>query len=130
VPEGHILPGEKEDVDDAPATDDELHALLAGTYIPRSIPVSLSLPSLPSADSLLPGNAQLRMVCPGRGPIPGRAEISVTHDPTAIRGCRVDIGGALGGLGVDVDVEALEEVVRRGGGLGIPGRVWVSGGLK
>lgn len=55
--------------------------------------------------------------------LPPHAQITIAHDPSRRRGIsvRVDMSGA-GLAGAMVD--QLEEMVRRGGALGVPGRVW------
>ena len=65
--------------------------------------------------------ARIAMTSPERPPISGLVEIVVTFDPTRPRGVAIEITGA---VGVDVNVEVLEEACRRGGLLGLPGRVW------
>lgn len=47
--------------------------------------------------------------------------ISVTLSGAA--GATVKVQGA---MGVDVQTSTLEEVVRRGGTLGLPGRIWAA----
>ena len=101
--------------------------------MPRSIPVNIHLPTAPPpplADHLFAHTdvdmgpsrrARIIMTSPERSPISGLVEISVTFDPTRPRGVAVEISGA---VGVDVNVEVLEEACRRGGLLGLPGRVW------
>jgi hypothetical protein len=61
------------------------------------------------------------MTSPERPPITGLVEISVEFDVTRTRGVAVHIDGA---LGADLKPEAMEEVCRRGGALGLPGRAW------
>lgn len=68
-----------------------------------------------------PNHARITMSTPERPPISGLVEIAVTFDPGRLRGVAVAISGA---MGVDVNVEVLEEACRRGGLLGLPGRVW------
>jgi len=127
-----------------PATEDLLQALLNGTYTPNSIPIEIYLPpptnaAFSSADlsfSVPHGIARqppkISMTLPERLPISGLVEIVVSYDLTRPKGVRVDVGGGLGmGIGVEgsgVDVEALEEVCRRGGLFGLGGRVWKGSG--
>lgn len=107
-----------------------------GTITPRSIPVNIHLPipvPSPLTDSLFDtdtdmdmappprARARVTMTSPERPPISGLVEIGVTFDPTRRRGVAVEVNGA---VGVDVNVEVLEEACRRGGLLGLPGRVW------
>lgn len=61
------------------------------------------------------------MLSPERPPIPGQVEISVAFDPSRPRGIALNINGA---MGADLNSDVLEEVCRRGGLLGLPGRVW------
>lgn len=64
------------------------------------------------------------MTSPERPPITGLVEISVSYDNSRPRGVAVNIGGA---IGVDLNSDTLEEVCRRGGTFGLPGRVWAKG---
>lgn len=71
------------------------------------------------------------MTLPEKPPISGLVEIIVAYDQSRPKGVRVEVGGGIGmGLGMDmgagVDLEGLEEVVRRGGIFGLGGRVWKS----
>ncbi|KAH9013577.1 hypothetical protein EDB85DRAFT_2158086 [Lactarius pseudohatsudake] len=77
---------------DAEATEEELRALLSGTYTPLSIPVNVYV-DFPRA---------------------------AAH---ARNGATVEVQGA---MGADVQMATLEEAVRRGGALGLPGRVWAA----
>jgi len=124
---------EEEDVaDDTTATEEDLQAILAGNFEPRKIPVNVSLPSESATDSLFgPGldfastsGPRIVMTCPERPPIAGLVEITVTHDETKPKGVSVEISGA---MGVDLKPADLEEICRRGGTLGLSGRVWASG---
>ncbi|KAH9069853.1 hypothetical protein EDB83DRAFT_2371538, partial [Lactarius deliciosus] len=54
-------------------------------------------------------------------PIPGMISISVLLNGPA--GATVEVQGA---MGADVQMATLEEAVRRGGALGLPGRVWAA----
>jgi len=53
--------------------------------------------------------------------MPGMVIISVVLSGAA--GATVEVQGA---MGADVQMTTLEEVVRRGGTLGLPGRVWAA----
>lgn len=64
------------------------------------------------------------MTLPERLPITGFTEVIVSYDQTRGNGVKVEIGGRMGMEGSGVDVELLEEVCRRGGGLGVAGRIW------
>ncbi|KAI1784243.1 hypothetical protein LXA43DRAFT_1101647 [Ganoderma leucocontextum] len=115
--------------EDTTVTDDDLQAVLKGSVQPRSIPVNVHIPTplSPFADndmSTYPvgrSDARITMTAPERPPISGLVEIGVTFDPSKARGVAVDITGA---VGVDLNTEVLEEACRRGGLLGLPGRVW------
>ncbi|KAI0747606.1 hypothetical protein C8Q80DRAFT_1103705 [Daedaleopsis nitida] len=130
IPEGLQANTAPPEPDEVAVTDDDLQAVLKGTLKPRSIPVNIHLPLPPPPDSpfaeadMDPGptrRARITMTTPERPPISGLVEIGVTLDPSRPRGVAVEITGA---MGVDVNVEALEEACRRGGLLGLPGRVW------
>ncbi|OCH92496.1 hypothetical protein OBBRIDRAFT_886227 [Obba rivulosa] len=136
MPEGLDIGGNYEDMNGSNATEEELQAVLAGTLNPRRIPVNIHLPSTPVSDPLLysadlsslavsdgqhPGRAKIVMSAPERPPMSGLVEITVTFDPSRPRGVALDIRGA---MGADIRLEALEEVCRRGGIFGLPGRVW------
>lgn len=115
---------------EAEATEEELRALLSGqhktpicrllcltwlsgTYTPRSIPVNVYV---------LP--AGLGLTFPERPPMPGMVIISVSLSGAAgAAGATVEVQGA---MGADVQMSTLEEAVRRGGTLGLPGRVWAA----
>ncbi|KAI8999049.1 hypothetical protein BD414DRAFT_512589 [Trametes punicea] len=136
LPEGLNANAAAEDPEDTTVTEDDLQAVLKGTVQPRKIPVNVYLPSQPPADALfgapdidafsLGGStsqhrARIVMTTPERPPISGLVEIGVTFDPSRSRGVAVDISGA---MGVDLRVDVLEEVCRRGGLFGLPGRIW------
>ena len=55
----------------------------------------------------------------------GLIEITVTHDESKPRGISVDVQGA---MGYELKAVELEEICRRGGVLGLSGRVWANGG--
>ncbi|OSC96619.1 hypothetical protein PYCCODRAFT_1420848 [Trametes coccinea BRFM310] len=133
VPDARAMDGDPED---AVVTEEDLQAVLKGTIQPRKIPVNVYLPAQPPSDSLFGGNdmdafslgepssqrrTRIVMTTPERPPISGLVEIGVTFDPSRPRGVAVDFSGA---MGVDVRSDALEEVCRRGGLFGLPGRVW------
>ncbi|KAJ7072545.1 hypothetical protein C8F01DRAFT_973867 [Mycena amicta] len=119
--------------DDTDATEDELMAVLNGTMTPRKIPVNVSLPQRADAafdPSLDPINmpsvdrrTRILMSCPERPPISGVVEITVAYDETRSRGVSVELSGA---MGCDIKSETLEEIVRRGGALGLAGRIWAN----
>jgi len=86
--------------------------MASGTYTPRSIPVNVYV--------LAPA-AGIGFTFPERPPMPGMVIISVVLSGAA--GATVEVQGA---MGADVQMTTLEEVVRRGGTLGLPGRVWAA----
>lgn len=104
-----------------------------GTFTPRRIPVNVLLPSGNQTDDLF-GPTELNflhgtrpkivMTCPERAPISGLIEITVEYDEKKPRGISVNIQGT---VGLDINASNLEEVCRRGGTWGLPGRIWASG---
>lgn len=93
-------------------------------YIHNGVPVPMTDPFDPSeiaAMSVPQRVTKLVMTAPERPPISGLVGITVAYDNTRARGVAVTINGA---LGADLRLDALEEVCRRGGMLGLPGRVW------
>lgn len=123
-------------------TEDDLDAVLKGAITPRRIPVNIYIPSNPphaplfdpsldptmalslaQLDPSPPDNRLTKIVLtsPERPPISGLVEIGVTFDPRRPRAVAVDVSGA---MGVNLQADVLEEVCRRGGALGLPGRVW------
>lgn len=64
------------------------------------------------------------MTSPEHPPMPGLVEITVTHDESKPRGVQVEVQGA---IGLDLKVGDFEEVCRRGGTLGLAGRIWTAG---
>ncbi|KAF9467288.1 hypothetical protein BDZ94DRAFT_1305379 [Collybia nuda] len=118
------------------ATEDELQAVLSGNITPRKIPVNVFLPlnniasdplfGTPDLDSLSiphlqPRRPKIVMTSPERPPISGLVEITIIYDETKPRGISVEVSGAMGS---DMKPDVLEEICRRGGGLGLSGRVW------
>jgi len=125
--------GEGNIQDDSVPTEEDLQAVLSGTFTPYRIPVNVTLPSGSATDSLFgpteldfpsPSRPKIVMTSPERPPISGLVEITVTHDETKPRGISVEIQGAMGS---DLKPTDLEEICRRGGTLGLPGRVWANG---
>ncbi|KAI9437579.1 hypothetical protein H4582DRAFT_2111791 [Lactarius indigo] len=98
------------DSPEAETTEEELRALLSGTYTPLSIPVNVYV-----------APAAVVLSFPERPPMPGMVSISVLLNGLA--GATVEVQGA---MGADVQMATLEEAVRRGGALGLPGRVWAA----
>ncbi|KAF8995428.1 hypothetical protein BDQ17DRAFT_1392198 [Cyathus striatus] len=115
------------------ATEEELHAVMSGTFTPQKIPVNVFLPSTsgPSEAQALfgseldiqPRRPKIFMTSPERLPITGMVEITVSYDESKPRGVSVEVMGA---MGADIKGDVLEEVCRRGGTLGLPGRIWSS----
>ncbi|KAH9166258.1 hypothetical protein EDB89DRAFT_2076031 [Lactarius sanguifluus] len=95
---------------DAEATEEDLRAFLSGTYTPVSIPVTVYV-----------APAAVVLTFPERPPMPGMISISALLNGPA--GATVEVQGA---MGADIQMATLEEAVRRGGALGLPGRVWAA----
>ncbi|KAF5386175.1 hypothetical protein D9615_002383 [Tricholomella constricta] len=119
-----------------PATEEELQAVLNGNLLPRKIPVNVFLPSQNIATDALfqasdldgislpqiqPRRPRIVMTSPERPPISGLVEIAVVYDESRPRGIVIEINGAMGS---DLEADVLEEICRRGGTLGLSGRVW------
>ena len=66
---------------------------------------------------------RIEMTSPERPPISGLVTISVTLDETQPRGLKVKVRGA---MGADLNQADMEEIARRGGTLGLPGKAWAS----
>ncbi|KZP34267.1 hypothetical protein FIBSPDRAFT_809370 [Athelia psychrophila] len=123
-----------------PVSEEVLEALLKGTHIPNEIPVELFFPStsnsnFPSVSELgfdisdtVPTHnrepPKLTMTLPERPPLTGFTEVIVSYDQMKVNGVKVEVGGRMGMEGSGIDIEVLEEVCRRGGALGLAGRVW------
>lgn len=134
------------------ATEEELQAVLSGQchlssshpnindsfYIgkltPHKIPVNIFLPShnivadslfdtpdLNAIPQIQPRRPRIIMTSPEQPPISGMVEISVTYDEMRPRGIAVEVSGAMSS---DIKLDVLEEICRRGGTLGLSGRVW------
>ncbi|KAF7362076.1 hypothetical protein MVEN_00553200 [Mycena venus] len=120
-------------VDETGATEDELQAVLTGSMTPRKIPVNVSLPQRPdplfdpTLDTItippVDRRTRILMTCPERPPISGVVEITVAYDETKSRGVSVELSGA---MGCDLKPDTLEEIARRGGALGLSGRIWAN----
>ncbi|KAF9445919.1 hypothetical protein P691DRAFT_777244 [Macrolepiota fuliginosa MF-IS2] len=130
VPEGSEV-DETLGMEDLEVMEEELQAVLSGTNAPRKIPVNISLNPPTEADNLFgpsdldttPRRPKIVMRSPERFPITGLVEISVTLDETRPRGIAVEVQGA---MGLDMSTDVLEEICRRGGTFGLPGRVWAN----
>ncbi|EGN99978.1 hypothetical protein SERLA73DRAFT_72739 [Serpula lacrymans var. lacrymans S7.3] len=85
-------------------------------------PLSAHLP-MPTPPRLEPPPS-IVITSPERAPITGMVELRVTFDTSRPQGVKIELNGA---LGADVDVGTMEEVCRRGGLFGLPGRVWRRG---
>lgn len=66
-------------------------------------------------------NPRIVMTSPERPPMTGLIKVTVTMDVKMLKGVQIQVDGA---LGVDLKKDTLEEVCRRGGALGLAGRVW------
>lgn len=71
-----------------------------------------------TGESLRP---KLVLSSPERPPLPGLVEITVSYDENKPKGVRVQVSG---GVGSDLATDTMEEIVRRGGLFGLPGRIW------
>lgn len=67
------------------------------------------------------------MRSPERHPITGLVEISVSLNESRPRGFAVEVQGA---MGLDLSADVLEEICRRGGTFGLPGRIWANHSLS
>lgn len=111
-------------------TEEGLEAVLTGTFTPRKIPVNVFIPSGSEGDDLFGAEldffsgsrAKIVMTCPERAPISGLIEITIGYDEKRAQGVSVTIQGT---VGLDIEVSKLETVCRRGGTLGIGGRIWI-----
>ncbi|KAJ7128904.1 hypothetical protein C8R43DRAFT_683610 [Mycena crocata] len=127
--EGITMDADELPVDNSDATEDELQAVLSGSMIPRKIPVNVSLPQrsdllfAPALSAPVERATRILMTCPERPPISGVVKITVAYDETRPRGVSVELRGA---MGCDLKTDTLEEIVRRGGTLGLSGRVWAN----
>lgn len=95
-------------------------------FLPLNNIASDPLFGTPDLDSLSitqmqPRRPKIVMTSPERPPISGLVEITVMYDETKARGISVDVSGAMGS---DTKPDVLEEICRRGGTLGLSGRVW------
>ncbi|KAH7108211.1 hypothetical protein BKA62DRAFT_681474 [Auriculariales sp. MPI-PUGE-AT-0066] len=101
--------------------------LLAGSYEPESLPVNITIETASetkgAADigSVPIIRPQLRMVAPtrrqpGQSILQSISTIVVALEPSQPRGVKVEVDGHR--------AQRLDEIVRRGGTLGLPGRVW------
>ncbi|TRM69767.1 hypothetical protein BD626DRAFT_475209 [Schizophyllum amplum] len=130
-PSGEVAPASLP-MEDEEVTEDDLTALLTGTLTPRKLPVNVALPTDAPDDAALfgddldiakPRRPRIVMTCPERPPMSGLVEIVVRYDETRSRGVAVEVNGAMGANLTDA---VLEEVCRRGGALGLAGRIWIS----
>ncbi|PFH52025.1 hypothetical protein AMATHDRAFT_57707 [Amanita thiersii Skay4041] len=118
------------------ATEEELDTILTGAMVPNRIPVNLYMPLHdPATDSIFASaletmsivqmpsrRPRIVLTSPERPPMSGLVEISVVYDETKPRGICVEVNGA---MGAEFNHHELEEVCRRGGTLGLPGRIWI-----
>ncbi|KZV62816.1 hypothetical protein PENSPDRAFT_590823 [Peniophora sp. CONT] len=112
------------------ATEDELDAVLSGTVTPQKIPVTVSIHTGPASApdsifddaSLTPRTrTSLLFRFPERAPITGLVDLAVSFNADKPRGVEVEVHGAPGS---SLSGDTMEEIVRRGGLFGLPGRVW------
>ena len=110
-------------------SEQELQAILSGSYPPQILPINVYVPSQPPSFDPLSLVSQpeahrpkILMTSPERPPITGLVEITVSFDENKERGVDVEVRGA---VGADIKKEVLEEATRRGGVFGIPGRIWL-----
>ncbi|KAJ7502805.1 hypothetical protein B0H11DRAFT_1986434 [Mycena galericulata] len=108
--EGITMDADDLPLDESDATEDELQAVLSGSITPRKIPVNIrsSIRGLESM-TMPPVDRRTRiiMTCPERPPMSGVVEITVAYNETRPR-------------------DTLEEISRRGGTLGLSGRIWAN----
>ena len=105
------------------------HEVKPGAFRPRSLPVNVYLPHQDvSNDSVFDPlsvstthRPRIVLTSPEHPPISGLVEATVTFDETKQRGVDVQVRGA---VGMDLKPGELEELSRRGGTFGIPGRIW------
>lgn len=102
----------------------------SGSVTPRKIPVNVFVPSHSGTPDAIFDHPEMSprarrtkivMTSPERPPISGLVEICVSADETRPCGISVELNGA---MDVDLRVEVMEEICRRGGTLSLPGRVW------
>lgn len=93
---------------------------ILGSIIPRQIPVNVFVPSHGGTPDAIFDNPEMSprvrrtkivMTSPERPPISGLVEICVSSDETRPCGINVELNGA---MGVDMRVEVMEEICRRG----------------
>jgi len=102
-----------------------------GTNIPQKIPVNVLLNPANEADNLfgptevdaMSHRPKIVMRSPEKHPITGLVEISVSLNESRPRGIAVEVQGA---MGLDLSADVLEEICRRGGTFGLPGRIWAN----
>ncbi|KAJ8507102.1 hypothetical protein ONZ45_g10486 [Pleurotus djamor] len=123
VPEGLNAGIDIEKEEESEVTEDDLQAVLAGTLVPRKLPVNVTLPSFSQSDldplaldddgldilhtSTTPSRPRILMSSPERPPMSGEVQITVEYDETRPRGLKVDISGM---IGLDLNKEIMEEV--------------------
>jgi hypothetical protein len=103
----------------------------SGTNIPQKIPINVSLNPPIESDNLFgpsnldatPRRPKIVMRSPERPPITGLVEVSISLDESRPRGIAVEVQGA---MGLDTGMDVLEEICRRGGTFGLPGRIWAN----
>ncbi|VDB95344.1 unnamed protein product [Peniophora sp. CBMAI 1063] len=125
-----VVTAVEDDTGPVNATEDELDAILAGTLTPTKIPVTVIIHTgpAPAPDSIFddasltpPTRTSLLSRFPERAPITGLVDLAVSFNADKPRGVEVELRGA---LGANLNGDTMEEIVRRGGLFGLPGRVW------
>jgi len=97
--------------------------MLNGTLTPRRIPVNMFFEAaLPTLFEPQPHRAHpsLVMIFPSKTPGAPLINASIALDTSTATCMRVIVNG--------ITVQGLEESVRRGGGLGLAGRLWAKSG--
>ncbi|EPQ53224.1 hypothetical protein GLOTRDRAFT_95222 [Gloeophyllum trabeum ATCC 11539] len=118
--------------EDADGSEEDLHAVLSGSIAPRKIPVNVYVASSdfdpahhPLFDSSVPTFSACRlkiiMTSSGKPPISDVVEITVKYEPEKEKVVVVKVVGAMGS---ELSPDAMEEIYRRGGIFGLPGRLW------
>jgi len=112
------------DLDLDETRDEDVDAILNGTLIPRRIPVNLvfeaALPPPLFEPQLHRAHPSLTMVFPSKTPGAPLIKASIALDSSTSTSVRVVVNG--------VTVPGLEDSVRRGGGMGLAGRLWAKSG--
>ena len=84
--------------------------------IPDTQAATMDIASLETLDHRVAGFPCIRMTAPLPPPNPSLVNMLIAFDPTRPRGVRVEVQGTT--------LDRYDELVRRGGGLGLAGRIW------